>query len=328
MPALLNGDLIESGNHLRRVTGARVVAPKGVLMRLSVFRPVVSAATLLTTIALAPAAMAGNGENLVQYVPQNTDAVLSVDAERLRSTSIYADVTGLITGRPEYSETIGLLTSNGVAFNPMTDVNTMLLAIPNLSDTASSEGLMIVEAQFDTAQVLAAARANSYAIETVGSVQYFVARNNTIAILAPGIVAVGDNASVQAVINGSAGAGTVLRTQVRAADKSDTIWFAATGAVEGFGAAHGSINMASGFEASLTGTMASAEAAAAMVTELTAQRATLATDATVSALGLTGVVNGLTVTSNNANVTFGLTLDAATWSSLSTRLLAIVESEL
>jgi hypothetical protein len=86
--------------------------------------------------------------------------------------------------------------------------------------------------------------------------------------------------------------------------------------------------MASGFEASLTGTMASAEAAAAMVTDLTAQRATLATDATVSALGLTGVVNGLTVTSNNANVTFGLTLDAATWSSLSTRLLAIVESEL
>lgn len=297
-------------------------------MRLSLFCSVVSAATLVTTIALAPAAMAGNGANLVQYVPQNTDAVVSVDAERLRSTSIYADVTGLITARPEYSETIGMLTSHGVTFNPMTDVNTLLIAIPNLSETASSEGLMIVEAQFDTAQVLAAARANNYVVETVGSVQYFVARNNTLAILAPGIAAIGDNDTVQAIINGSAGAGTVLRTQVRAADKSDTLWFAATGAVEGFGAAYGSIDMASGFEASLTGTMASAEAASAMVTDLTAQRATLAGDATVSALGLAGVVNGLTVSSNNANVTFGLTLDAATWSSLSTRLLAIVESEL
>jgi len=297
-------------------------------MHLSVVRPVVTAAALFAALALTPAAMAGNGENLVQYVPQSTDAIVSVNAERLRSTPIYSQVTGLITGRPEYGETIGMLTSNGVTFNPMTDVSTMLIAIPNLSAADSSEGVMIVEAQFNTEQVLAAARANNYAIETVGSVQYFVARDNTFAILAPGIAAVGDTESVQAIINGSAGAGTVLRTQVRAADKSDTIWFAATGSVEGFGAAYGSINLASGFEASLTGTMESAEAASSMVADLTAQRATLAGDATVAALGLAGVVNGLTVTSSNANVTFGLTLDAATWSSLSTRLLAIVESEL
>jgi hypothetical protein len=319
---------MESENHLRHRIGARVVALQGVVMRLSVVRPVVSAAALLAALALTPAAMAGNGENLVQYVPQSTDAIVAVNAERLRSTPIYADVTGLITSRPEYSETIGVLTRHGVTFNPMTDVNTLLIAIPSLSEVDSNEGVMIVEAQFDIPQVLAAARANNYAIETVGTVQYFVASDSTFAILAPGIAAVGDNATVQAIINGSAGAGTVLRTQVRAADKSDTIWFAATGAIEGFGAAYGSINLASGFEASLTGTMENAEAASLMVADLTAQRATLAGDATVAALGLAGVVNGLTVTSNNANVTFGLTLDAATWSSLSTRLLAIVESEL
>jgi hypothetical protein len=323
------GDLIEPENNPRHVFGGRVVALQGVPMRLPVLRTAVSAAALFTAIAIAPAAMAGNGENLVQYVPQGTDAVVAVNVERLRSVSVFSDVTGLITGMSEYRETIGTLTSNGVTFDPMTDVNTVLVAIPNLNASPDSrDGVMIVEADFDTAQVIAAAQANSYTVQTAGSVQYFVARENTVAILAPGIAAVGDNDSVQSIINGSAGAGSGLRAQVRAADKGDTIWFAATGSVEGFSAAHGSINMASGFEASLTGTMASAEAASAMVTDLTAQRATLAADATVSALGLTGVVNGLTATSNDANVTFGLTLDSGTWSSLATRLLAVVESEL
>jgi hypothetical protein len=297
-------------------------------MRLSLLRTAVSASAVSFALAIAPTAMAGNGENLVQYVPEGTDAMLAVNVERLRSASIYSDATALITGMSEYRETIGTLTASGVTFDPMTDVNTMLLALPTLSDTESSAAVLIVEADFDTAQVIAAAQANNYAVQTVGTVQYFVARDNTVAILGPGIVALGDNANVQLIINGSAGAGSGLRATVRAADKSDAIWFAATGTGPDFSAAHGSVDLSSGLVASATITVSSAELASGMVTELSSRRAALATDATVAAFGLASVVNGVTVTSNASNVIFGLSLDAASWSSLSTRLLAILESEL
>jgi hypothetical protein len=292
-------------------------------------------ALLLATVAPA-VVLAGNGESLVARLPSGMEGVVSIDVEQLRSAGVYADLTSILTSAPDYRGTVGTLTENGVTFDPTTDVLTVVIAVPDMDDDPDpNDGVMLVEARFDVDQVLAAAAANDYEVLTIGDVRYFVARNKTIAILDATTVAVGSTTPMMRMINaangeGTAGPGPSLRAQVRAADKSRTVWFAAVrpNGTAGILSMNGGATIGSALNLAVTGAAASAEEATRLVDEATEQRTRLATDPAIAAFGLAPVLEAASLTADEANLNLSLALNAATWSSLSAQLLAIMESEI
>jgi hypothetical protein len=284
----------------------------------------------------ASPAFAGNGEALVARVPAGMEGVVSVDVQRLRTAPVFADLTSVITSTSDYRSSIGTLTSNGVTFDPTTDVHTILLAFPDADNTPDpDDALALIEATFNTDQVLAAAAANNYTVQTSGDVRYFVARDRTVALLDATTVAIGPNDRVMQIVNamagnGSLGVGPSLRTQVRGADKSEIVWFAMVrpNATAGIQAAHGGATIAATFSAEATGTAVSAAEATRLVTEGNAQRHSAASDPAMAAFGLAPVLAAVTLEAADTSVNVGLSLNAATWASLSAQLLAVLESEL
>lgn len=300
-------------------------------------RILTSAGLSLMLAALAPSiAFAGNGESLVARLPSGMEGVVSVDVEQLRSAGVYSDLTSIITSAGDYRATVGTLTDNGVTFDPTTDVLTVVIAVPDMDDDPDpNDGVMLVEARFDPEQVVAAAAANNYEVLTIGDVRYFVARDKTVAILDANTVAMGASAPMMRMINaangeGTAGPGPSLRAQVRAADKSRTVWFAGVrpNGTAGVLSFNGGATVSSSLNLAVSATAASAEEATRLVDEATAQRAQLANDPAIAAFGLAPVLEAATLTADEASLNLGLALNAATWSSLSAQLLAILESEI
>jgi hypothetical protein len=275
-------------------------------------------------------AWAGNGEALVDRVPSSMEGVAVLDVARVRDTSFVSRAMPMLQRSQAWTSRMGTLTRNGFTFSPATDIQTLMLLVPdvNASDPTRGAGL-ILEATFDVDQLLAAAAAAGSEVQTEGDIRWFQRGADRVAVLAPGVLAMGPAALVEQVV-AAQGPSRGLRAQIRAADKGRSAWFAASAdrPLEGFTAGHGALDLGATLSLTATGATPSAEAAAEQVAVVGRQKVRLQADATVAALGLMPLVEGVQAEAREDRVVVTLRLDAAAWSSLANQLLAIIESEL
>jgi hypothetical protein len=181
-------------------------------------------------------AFAGNGQNLLQYVPADAAIVVSIDVEQLRSSSIYALAWGMITADSEVQEVLGEMESQA-GFDPNADISGFLIA---LSGNDEEKFSLLLEGRFETERIttfLATLDATDMATidysgftvyhdpsDTGGNKTYFTFISDT-------IVAFGTQEELSAVLDTIGGAANVttnasVNALITAVDMSGSFWFA------------------------------------------------------------------------------------------------------
>lgn len=299
----------------------------------------------LTVGLLATPAFAGNGANLLQYLPSNSQMVFGVDADNLRSAPIFQSIVSMATSTDEYQEAMAEL-GDITSFDPTTDIHTIVFASTVISDSSGDSFVFIVQADIDEAAIQTAIDAEvADALtrnapdevlqkNTTGTVVSYGDDEMTMAFLADNVVAVGTPALMNQTIAAAAGTGTAglsgtLSTRASSA-AGGSFWFAANAPEDQpeLRGMWGSVSISSGVAANLSVQTASAELASAAVSEFETQRATLASSPEVAQFGLSNVINGTTVAANGDTLTVNATIDAQTWTMLTATATALIQSEL
>lgn len=317
-------------------------------------RSVSFAMAMFVCVAIALPVWAGNGQNLLQYVPQETGVVMSVDLEQLRATPLFELIWGIATADPEISGQLAEL-ETAAGFNPTTDLSTFLFAM-NADD--DERFLVLVEGTFDSSAM--AAFIISAAGEEVATTDYqgFTVYHEPPAadaaapptddvrmtFITDTIVALGTQTELNAAIDTVAAAGAnvtanaSLNDVITAADSSGTFWFAGTmspamtGDVAGSPMAsmanfRGSGNLAGGVTLSYvlgTGTEADATALSTFITDsLNEARA----QPELAQLGLTSVLDATTVGSAGTDVSIDVAIPEQTLNQIIMVFQALMQAE-
>lgn len=290
-------------------------------------------AALAATVAVP--AFAGNGANLVQYVPSGTQMVVGFNVDSFRGSSVYTQAMGILESTPDFQEAMTDLGEH-TTFDPRTDVHTVVLASNVVSEQSGDQMILLIEATVNEDEIRAALAAEGEVqLQTMGTVTYFTDGEFTMALLADDIIALGTPDEVMPAIaaasgTGTAGPGSAMATQVQATGHAGDLWFAAMapGDVPELSAMRGSVSLASGVSATLTAATSSAENATTLINELNTQIAALQGDATVAQFGLTSAVQSISATQSGNDVTVTASIDAGTWNTLLQTFGAILASEL
>jgi len=305
----------------------------------------IAVAAGLTVGLLAVPAFAGNGSNLLQYLPSNSQMVFGIDADNLRSAPFFQQVVTMATSTDEYQEAMAEL-GDITAFDPTTDIHTVVFASTVVSDASGDSFVFIVQADIDEAAVQTAIDAEiADALtrnapdevlqkNTTGTVVSYGDDEMTMAFLADNIVAMGTPALMNQTIAAASGTGTAglsgtLSTRANSA-AGGSIWFAANAPADQpeLQGMWGSVSISSSVAANLSVQTSDAATASAAVAEFEAQRTALAGSPEVAQFGLSNVINGTTVAANGDVLTVNATIDAQTWTMLTATATALIQSEL
>lgn len=292
-------------------------------------------ATAALAASVAVPAFAGNGANLVQYVPSGTQMVVGFNVDSFRGSSVYTQALGIIEATPDFQEAMSDLGEH-TTFDPRTDVHSIVLASNVVSENSGDQMILLIEATVNEQEIMAALAAEGEVQpQTMGTVTYYTDGEFTLAILADDVIALGTPNEVMPAISAAAGTGTTgpgatIASQVQATGHTGDLWFAAMAPadVPELTAMRGSVSLASGVSATLTAATSSSENAATLLTELNTQIASLQGDATVAQFGLASAVQSINATQSGNDVTITAAIDAGTWNTLLQTFGAILASEL
>lgn len=287
---------------------------------------VATAAPLL----LSAPAEAGDASQLLPLVPSNAELVVGIDVDALRSTTVYSRVMSMLQSSSDFSATMTQLETFG-GFDPTTDVHAIVIATPEVGEDSADNPVVIINATFDLEQISAGlANVQGLSSTDLGAARLWTRGSETLAAVAPSTLIFGRTSDLQGVIANGGGAGSRLSAQIDRADRSEQIWFAALSpeGEEQIVGMHGSIDLSSGLSAKVSLLHESAERAASEAERLATQRTQLLADPALAMFGLTNVVNSITSVANGETLDLSVSIDAATWNTLLTTFLAIVESEL
>lgn len=280
-----------------------------------------SFALLLVT---APA-FAGDGSNLLQYVPPTSQVVAGINVDAVRGTPLWNRAMALADSDADFQRSLNTLKTDG-GFDPLTAIDTIVIAVGGVSARAAENSVAIIEVDYPAEGLTKVLTDDGYTASADAGVTWFQKGEEAVAYLAPNIVAFGRTAMVQGAIasaNGQEGGptGTVAQ-QIAAVDTSGAIWMAAQlpAGSQGAQAARLALNLSSGAQATVNVVMESAEAAGTAVTEFNTQIAAVSGSPEVEALGLTPVVTGLQAAASGSDVSVTLSIDAETWATLVQRL--------
>lgn len=279
-------------------------------------------------------AFAGDGSNLLGFLPSNTKMVFGVDVAELRGAPIFAQASSLVSGMSEYQEFVREIGGAGV-LDPLNSIQTLVVASPHLDpDDAEDETVVLIEATFDAAALDTAMVADPQVVRaTSGTVITYTESDQMLAVLGPNLIAAGHTTLVTAVVaahgGGDGGLGSTLRSPARAA-AGGTVWFAsrAPSAETRYNTVHGRVSISNAVSATVTATTESPEAAAALVQTFNTEVATVASNPQFAAFGLGGVLNGLSATASENQAVISASIDATTWTALSTMAIEVLRSEL
>lgn len=293
----------------------------------------VSLTALLVVGALTPHAHAGDGAALVPLLPPTADAVIAINVDQLRSSSLFERATAMARSQEEVNAALSELSAEG--FDPLTAAQTVVIASEEVSDDATDRMIVLVEAAYPGEALTQQLVSEGFEASELHGVTVYRKSQSTVAMLSGALLAVGHYDLVSGAIaahtnNGANALPAALASQVTAVEKTGAMWFAAVlpSNPQGAQALRASISFASGFGFAAVVGMDTAERAASTVTEFTTQRDAIAQQPEVAGLGLLPVVNGTTVTASGSDLQIGLTLDDATWTALLNTVGALVEEEL
>lgn len=311
-------------------------------------RRTVSAFLAICAALMAAPAFAGNGQNLLQYVPANAAIVMNVDLDQVRALPLYQMVWGMVGSNPEVA---GILTEiqTQTGFDPNLHVNTFLLAI-----SAEDEDRLVgfVEGTFDVARIQTyLATLPLTEITTVPHGAYTLYHDPSegtdeayFTFVNDGLVAFGSQLDLQAALDNVAGTGTNISTNaalqgvISATDMAGAFWFSAaltpeiqaemTGSpLAGVTALRGGGNFSGGLNVAYTLTAADAAGAAGLQTFVNETLSGARTDPQVAAMGLTSVLDSVSVTSAGTEVTVTAAIPEATLNQVIGMVTALMAAE-
>lgn len=285
---------------------------------------------LLATLLTASTAVAGDGTNLMQYMPSNSVMVASIDVDRARNAPVFQSLLTMVTSTPDYQSAMADLQAGGVTFDPATGIHTITMGTPNL-DNAEDQMVIALELDLDATQLATVlATQEDLTQGTVGTATTWTDGEMTMAHVGGQVFILGTPSLVTTVLNGQGGAGGQVGTWASGVNHGRTLWFAmsAPPGTPGITGARGSVDVQAGVDATFTVTANSAEEAQQAVAEFDAMKAEAASDPMVAQFGLAPVIQGATATANGADVTVTASIDATTWSTLSATLSALLAAEL
>jgi hypothetical protein len=297
---------------------------------MNVRRSGLSAVAVVVMLAAAPA-WAGNGQNLLQYVPQNAAIVVNVDLEQLRSLPLYQMIWGVITANPDAQRALTEMQTQA-GFNPNTDLSGFLIA---LSPEDSERWSVLVEGNFNVEQITAYLgtqmgdsdgdgqpdmAAQQYAGHTVyydpteseSDRGYFTFLNNN-------IVAAGTQQELSGVLDTVGGTVPSVTSQAQmsnllsSVDTSGTFWFAGTlspamqaqmvgSPMEGVSTMRGSGNFTGGLNIDYVLGTNTPEQAATLAAFINDQIAQARTAPEIQQMGLGSMLDTVNVSANETSV--------------------------
>ena len=297
-------------------------------------RTVFAAFVLFVVAASGGDAYAGDGSNLLQYLPPTASVVVGIDVDAVRSTPFWTtlmDVADDDSGVQGSLETL----QNDASFDPRTATHTLVLAANEIGANANDHAVVLFEVDYPREGLTNVLVADQYEAGTVGEIAYYRKGQSTVAFLGDNIVAMGNYDKVLPAMNvaagqGSAGVTGAVAAQLGAVDRSKGVWIAAALPTSDQGAQAGraSIDFSNGLGLGLTFLMVSAERAAEAVEELRTQITTTSAQPEVETLGLSTVLQAVQVSSADADLTLNVSVDAATWTSVLGNLTEIAKEEL
>lgn len=306
--------------------------------RRSAFRFVAFLFTALCLFA-APNAMAGNGETLANFLPDNSKGVLSVDVAGLRAAGALDTLLRTTGAETQLQRVVGQL--DKVGFNPREQIDTALIVVPGFDK--NTQPLLIFEGRFPRAAIEAALDKEASATRTaVGQIPVFTrGTRGSLAFLAPDIAVIGPTRLVQAAARVAAGEARstpnrTLTREIGRADKTRNLWFAAmppaehlaNTPLEGARAVRGAANISTNLELSVDAIMANADAATRGAEKGKEQLTTIAARDEVAALGLAPVINATKVSARGDAIRVTLDLDQARFRRLLTTITTVIRDQM
>ncbi len=293
-------------------------------------RTVLAAALLLVALP----AFAGNGSNLLPFVPGSAQVVVGIDVDKVRGTPVWTQLMEIANSNSDLQSTLTTLRTDA-GFDPIESVHSIVFASNVVSDSAGDHAVVLLEVDYPAEQFATVLIEDQYVASTVGEITYYRKSESTVAFLGNNIVAVGEFALVEPGLNaaagqGDAGASGTVATQLGAVDRSGAIWIAVDlpSGSQGAQAARLSLDLSSGLSANVNVTMDSETLATESVAALNAQLSGLAGTPEVAAFGLTSVLTGLQATANGSDIALAVSIDAETFGTLTGTLGEMAQEEL
>lgn len=317
------------------------------------FRNLVTPAVMALLLSISGLSWAGNGENLLQFVPDNNAIVVHVNLEQVRSTPMYEMIWGMAETRTDFQSVMGELETT-VGFNPSTDLSSLLIAVDGENE---QDVIMLVEGNFEAARIstFLAGRAEVSAVDYQGQTMYYTEEGNInlntnttepayFSFLNNQIVAAGTQASVQRAINLHRGEGdsitslNALRRMIQGVDKGGSFWFAgvlpaamqgdiATSPMAGMNSVNGFGSLISGLSVGYNIGTGTAEQATAIEAYLSDNLTQARVAPEVQQMGLGDLLNGITVTSSGNEVSVRVNIPEETFNNLLSMFAALVSAE-
>ncbi len=168
----------------------------------------------------AAAAFAADPELLRLAMPE-ARILAGIDVSKVKDTPFGKFAVAQLSAAqdPQYDAFV-----KASGFDPRESVDEILLA----KTDAGERRLVLARGRFDAARILDAAAAAGAGVATYHGVQVLVSSDAWLAFLSPSMVAMGDPASVRAVVDRraqSAGPAAEIATQVNQVSKDYALWF-------------------------------------------------------------------------------------------------------
>ncbi|MBN1944207.1 MAG: hypothetical protein JW797_00970 [Bradymonadales bacterium] len=298
---------------------------------------------------LSTSAWAGNGQNLLQYVPQNSYMVVAIDVAQIWNTPFMQTMWGMVTADPSVGGPLGELQTQ-TGFNPTNDLQTLVLA---LTPAADNHFVLLVEGNFNPDAL--GTFISSQAGEEVAVTQYqgqtvyydptepelnrsqFSFINNNLAVI-------GTMAESNAVLDILAGTGANIMANpelgalLGAADMSGMVWFAglttpqmqtemAESPMAGIQSMRGTASLAGGLTMNTIITTTNAEQATNMAMFINQSLQEARANPELAQMGLAGVIDGVTATSSAQEMTLAVAIPEQTVNQVLGIVTALVQAQ-
>lgn len=280
-------------------------------------------AMLMVTIAaltFSTTAFAAGGDTLIQYLPNNTKGVVSVDVDKLR-TSGTLDTLMQSTGATKQLSSVNSQLSS-VGFDPLKQIDRAVLQVSSFDENA--EPLLIFEGRFPQSAIETALKEEAHATrKTIGDiVVYTRGKRGSLAFLSSTIAVIGPTTAVEAAANIAAGKATskpssAIRGAIAKANETKNLWFAADlpndyldkTPFKGAKSIYGEANIVADLVMTIHAQMGSAESAESAANDAKKTLSEMAQRDEITAIGLAPVVQAVQVAAKRDTVNGTLKLD-------------------
>lgn len=289
----------------------------------------------------AGSALAGNGQVVLQYVPQNAAIVMHLDVEQIRSLPLYQMIWGMVAAQPEVQEVLGEMEAQA-GFDPNTDITGVTVM---LSPESEDRWSALIEGSFDSARIttyLSSVPATEMStLDYSGRTVYFNPSESEgdrgyFTVLNDGLIAAGSQAELSAVLDAAGGTQPNLQAAtdpatdagklnalVGTTDMTGAFWFAGVmspamqsemvgSPMEGLSTVNGSGNFSGGLNVNYNLGTLTPEQATALAAFFNEQLTAARTQPEIAQMGLTSVLDGVAITTAENTVSVGVNVPEQT----------------